>query len=344
MPASYKPRQTSSYGGRKKKAPPPAPAIYHQKISPMLVQDGTKADIKAPTKRQHRKFDGTRSFVVKDFDDVQIMGSRNWVNDYGKNHPELVDAVRKLPVDRTILDAEFTFFKKGTDRDFFLNALAAKETIEKEGVEAKLVIFDVLYVDSDNLQQLPFDDRDEILHTIIPEDTKYLIVPKTVKNVVQKEKQFQELEKRKLEGVVEKEAESPYRQGEKTPEWTKVKNWKSDEAIVVGYTKGENSRSSTFGALILAQRDKQGKLRYIGRAAGLKNFELAALLKKMQALKTTKTPLAVVPEDVKALSWVKPELVIEVKYLNRTPNGVLRMPDFLRERPDKPTSQVTLPN
>jgi bifunctional non-homologous end joining protein LigD len=242
------------------------------------------------------------------------------------------------------LDAEFTFFKKGTDRDFFLNALAAKETIEKEGVEAKLVIFDVLYVDSDNLQQLPFDDRDEILHTIIPEDTKYLIVPKTVKNVVQKEKQFQELEKRKLEGVVEKEAESPYRQGEKTPEWTKVKNWKSDEAIVVGYTKGENSRSSTFGALILAQRDKQGKLRYIGRAAGLKNFELAALLKKMQALKTTKTPLAVVPEDVKALSWVKPELVIEVKYLNRTPNGVLRMPDFLRERPDKPTSQVTLPN
>ena len=95
----------------------------------------------------------------------------------------------------------------------------------------------------------------------------------------------------------------------------KVKNWKSDEAIVVGYTQGENSRSSTFGALILAQRDKQGKLHYIGRAAGLKNKDLAAMLKKMQALKTTKTPLAEVPEDVKALSWVKPELVIEVKYL-----------------------------
>ena len=129
---SYKPRQTSSYGGRKKKAPPPAPAIYHQKIANGLVQDGIKADIKAPTKRQHRKFDGTRSFVIKDFDDVQIIGSRKWVNDYGKNHPELVDAVRKLPVDRAILDAEFTFFKKGTDRDFFLNALATPETIEEE--------------------------------------------------------------------------------------------------------------------------------------------------------------------------------------------------------------------
>jgi len=341
---SYKPRQTSSYGGRKKKAPPPAPAIYHLKIAPMGVQDGVRADIKAPTKRQQRKFDGTRSFVIKDFNDVQIMGSRKWVNDYGKNHPELVEAVRKLPVDRAIWDAEFTFFKKGTDRDFFLNALATPETIKKNDVEAKLVIFDVLYVDSDDLQQVPFDDRMDILQEIIPKDTEYLIMPKTVKGVKEKEKQARELEKRKLEGVVEKEGESPYRQGEETPEWLKVKNWKSDEAIVVGYTQGNNSRASTFGSMILAQRDKQGKLHYVGRTAGLKNKDLAIMLKKMQALKTTKTSLVEVPEDVKALSWVKPELVVEVKFLNRTPNGLLRMPDFLRERPDKPTSQVTLPH
>jgi bifunctional non-homologous end joining protein LigD len=301
------------------------------------------ADVKAPTKRQNRKYDGSRSCVIKDFDDVQIMGSRNWVNDYGKNHPELVEEVRKLPVDRAIFDAEFTFFKKGTDRDFFLNAMATKEKIEEEGVEAKLVIFDVLYVDSDNLQQLPFDDRMDILKEIIPKDMKHIVVPKTVKKVSEKEKQFQDLEKRKLEGVVEKEAESPYRQGERTPEWVKVKNWKSDEAIVVGYTKGENSRASTFGALILAQKDKNGKLQYIGKAAGLKNSELATMLKKMQALKTAKSPLQEVPGDVRALGWVKPELVIEVKYLNRTPNGVLRMPDFLRERPDKPASQVKMP-
>ena len=76
------------------------------------------------------------------------------------------------------------------------------------------------------LKNLGFDDRDEILRNIIPKDTKYLMVPKTVKNVKQKEQHFQELEKRKFEGVVEKEADSPYRQGERTPEWLKVKNWK----------------------------------------------------------------------------------------------------------------------
>jgi len=88
----------------------------------MLCQDGTHADVKAPTKRQQRKFDGTRTAVIKDFDDVSLIGSRKWVNDYGRNHPELVEAVRKLPVDRCILDAEFTFFKKGTDRDVPLTA------------------------------------------------------------------------------------------------------------------------------------------------------------------------------------------------------------------------------
>jgi len=164
--------------------------------------------------------------VIKDFDDVSLIGSRKWVNDYGRNHPELVEAVRKLPVDRCILDAEFTFFKKGTDRDVPLTALATQAKIDEMGVEANLVIFDVLYVDNDSVEHLGFDDRDEILRNIIPKDTKYLMVPKTVKNVKQKEQHFQELEKRKFEGVVEKEADSPYRQGERTPEWLKVKNWK----------------------------------------------------------------------------------------------------------------------
>jgi len=310
----------------------------------MLCQDGTHADVKAPTKRQQRKFDGTRTAVIKDFDDVSLIGSRKWVNDYGRNHPELVEAVRKLPVDRCILDAEFTFFKKGTDRDVPLTALATQAKIDEMGVKAKLVIFDVLYVDNDSVEHLGFDDRDEILRNIIPKDTKYLMVPKTVKNVKQKEQHFQELEKRKFEGVVEKEADSPYRQGERTPEWLKVKNWKSDEAIVCGCIRGNGKNSSTFGSLIIAQKGKDGKLHYIGKAAGLKGFEAQQMLKKLNATNVLKSPLVGVPSDVagEVQQWCSPKMVIEVKYLNRTENGLLRMPDFLRERPDKKPSEVTL--
>ena len=310
----------------------------------MLCKDGTIADVKAPTKRQQRKFDGSRSCAVKDFDDVSIIGSRTWTNDYGKNHPEIVEEIRKLPADRLILDGEFTFFKKGTDRDFFLNALSTQETIDKYNGVAKLVVFDVLYVDNDSLEELPFDDRNEILRTLIPKDMKYLIIPKTVKNVKQKEQHFQEIERRKLEGVVEKEAESPYRQGERTPEWLKIKNWKSDEAIVAGCTRGNGRNSSTFGSLIIAQLGKDGKLHYIGKAAGLKGFEAQQMSKKLKATKVSKSPLVDVPSDVagEVQQWCSPKVVIEVKYLNRTENGLLRMPDFLRERPDKKPSEVTL--
>jgi bifunctional non-homologous end joining protein LigD len=326
-----------------KRNPPKIAQQYLRPVKPMLCQDGTRADVKAHTKRQQRKFDGTRSAVIKDFNDVSIIGSRNWKNDYGKTHPEIVEEVRKLPVDRCILDAEFTFFKKETDRDFFLNALSTQETIDKYNGEAKLVVFDVLYVDNDSVESLGFDDRDEILRTLIPKDMKYLIVPKTVKNVKQKEQQFQEFEKRKFEGVVEKEAESPYRQGERTPEWVKVKNWRSDEAIVVGCTRGNGKNSSTFGSLIIAQLGKDRKLHYIGKAAGLKGFEAEQILKKLKATKISKSPLVNVPSDVagEVQQWCSPKMVIEVKYLNRTENGLLRMPDFLRERPDKKPSEVT---
>ena len=164
---AYKPKQTSSYRRPKQQKVPPAPAIYRQKIRPMLVKDGSRADVKVPSKRQQRKYDGSRSCVIKDFDSVEIMGSRNWVNDYGQKHPEIVKQIRELPVDRAILDAEFVFFKKGTDRDFFLNALAGPEKIAEEDAVAKLVIFDVLYVDSDDLQQVSFDDRMDILQEIL---------------------------------------------------------------------------------------------------------------------------------------------------------------------------------
>ncbi len=337
----YNPKSTSQYGARKKR--PPAPAIYHQKITPMLVQDGTKADIKDPKKDETRKYDGSRTAGIKDYDSVQLIGSRNWVNDYGLKHPEILAEVKTLPVDRAIFDCEFTFFKKGTDRDYFLNALANDEKIQEEGVEAKLVIFDVLYVDDEDLQGLPYKDRMEILKTIIPKNTPHIIVPDSVRGVQAKENKFKELEKRKLEGVVLKDLDSPYRQGARTPEWIKVKNWKSDEAIVVGYTKGEGARASTFGSLILAQRDKKGQLHYVGRTAALKNSELGAMLKKMKSMQA-KAPQVVVPGDVNVQGWVQPKMVIEVKFLNRTPNGILRMPDFLRERPDKPAAQVKLPD
>ena len=110
----------------------------------MLAEQGTPEDIEwLHGYDEQRKFDGTRTFIIKAGDKVVLRG-RSWINDYAPKFPELVAEVRLLPVEDCVLDSELTFFKKGTDRDVFVTALANPET--KKGYTAKLMVFDALFV------------------------------------------------------------------------------------------------------------------------------------------------------------------------------------------------------
>ena len=90
-----------------------------------------------------------------------------------------------------------------------------------------------------------------------------------------------------------------------------------------------------MGALILAQRDAKGNLRYVGKTSGFSNAEMLRLLAKMKKLKTSKPPVQGVPNDVKAKVWTQPKIVVEVRFYERTDDGIFRFPDFMRERTDK---------
>jgi bifunctional non-homologous end joining protein LigD len=62
------------------------------------------------------------------------------------------------------------------------------------------------------------------------------------------------------------------------------------------------------------------------------------LLSVLAPLATRESPFAdgAVPrEDARGAHWVSPMLVVEIRYGNRTPDGRLRFPRFLRLRPDK---------
>jgi bifunctional non-homologous end joining protein LigD len=62
----------------------------------------------------------------------------------------------------------------------------------------------------------------------------------------------------------------------------------------------------------------------------------------VNGLKAKSSPLADAPVEANVKAWVQPKIVVEVKYYERTPNGILRFPDFLRERTDKKPSECTL--
>ena len=340
----YKPQATSTYAGHRSARvhqQPALPGQYRSKIKPMLAQTGKKTDVKDPKKLEQFKWDGTRIIVIKEYDNIRIMGARNWVNNYAPLYPEIVTEVKQLPVDCGIWDGELVFVNKKSGQVEFVNAVSKRVKMEKgkdlgwgQKYDAKAVLFDVLFIDSDDIQTLPFEDRDEIVKTSIPKNLKHVLTSKTFKSAKEKEQFQAETVRKQQEGVMLKDAGSPYRQDYRSPEWLKVKNWKSDECVVVGYTEGNGARAKTFGALILAQYGKDGKLHYVGKTAGLKNAETLNVLQKLKTLKAAKSALAAVPADVgQVQGWVQPKMVVEVKYLERTQaNNLLRMPDFLRER------------
>jgi bifunctional non-homologous end joining protein LigD len=114
--------------------------------------------------------------------------------------------------------------------------------------------------------------------------------------------------------------------------------------VVVGWSDPEGSRHR-IGSLLLGYYTLQGKLIYAGRAGtGMPVAELERLWQRLQALEIDKMPLAIPPPRstrfgsplvLSRVHWVRPEMVVEVSYVEWTPDGLLRHVVYLGEREDK---------
>jgi bifunctional non-homologous end joining protein LigD len=103
--------------------------------------------------------------------------------------------------------------------------------------------------------------------------------------------------------------------------------------VIAGYTAPGGSRTG-FGALVLGTYDAKMKLRYAGKVGtGFDEQLLAALTKRLSPLKRPDSPLADPPRE-RGIRWVKPLLVCEVAYTERTDEGILRQASFMGLRED----------
>ena len=124
-------------------------------LKPMLAKDGKCSDAKDESKIKQIKFDGTRTFLLKDDNKIRLMGARNWKNDYAKNHPDLAAEAKKISAKHVVLDCELTYFKKGTQQDMrtCTSAFSAKQLFwkrcafprEKVGVSNSRLYFEFGY-------------------------------------------------------------------------------------------------------------------------------------------------------------------------------------------------------
>nr|AEE65513.1 DNA polymerase LigD ligase region [uncultured bacterium BAC AB649/1850] len=139
----------------------------------------------------------------------------------------------------------------------------------------------------------------------------------------------------RLEGVVAKRVDLPYTPGLRSPDWVKVKFDRTGDYVIGGWRAG----ARRLGGLLVGVPGPDGALLFRGRVGGgISGASEQELLAALRPLATPASPFgrnAVPREDARGAHWVSPDLVVEVRYGNRTPDKRLRFPRFLRLRPDK---------
>jgi len=311
--------------------------LFEQIIKPML------AEISEPFDSDEFcfeiKIDGTRAiaYIDKEKKEVRFLNRRlKW---FQSNYPELLNIYENIDAKRVVLDGEIVVFKEGKP-DF--TALQTREHVgEKlrikllsEIMPATYVVFDILHLDGQDIIDKPLTERKKILEKIVKEDKRIMLSS----YVIGRGKElFEKVKERSLEGIVAKRLNSKYEVGKRSKNWLKIKFLKTLDCVIVGYTKGEGWREKYFGALVLACFH-ENKLRYVGRCGtGLDEKGYAELTEELKKLKVEECPLEEkpkLPSDLE-ITWVKPKLICEVKFMEITKDLQLRAPSFVRLREDK---------
>ena len=135
-------------------------------------------------------------------------------------------------------------------------------------------------------------------------------------------------------------SDSAYLPGQRSPAWTKVKDTQRDEFVVGGWLPGEGNREGRIGALLVGLPDGEGGLTYCGGVGtGFTDKELRRLRDRLAPLATTASPFTTALARRDAV-FVRPEVVVDVEYRERTSGGILRQPSYKGERMDKGPADV----
>ncbi len=151
---------------------------------------------------------------------------------------------------------------------------------------------------------------------------------------------FNRVRKAGLEGVMAKALNSPYVQG-RSKYWLKIKALSTIDAVVLGFTSTDKEQLS---ALFLGAYS-EGKLVYIGKVGtGFGEAERAELLSKLSKMKSSKPYAEISSNEIgnATVTYAKPELVAEVRFMEMTKDHMLRAPSFLRLRNDKLPDDCTI--
>jgi len=319
--------------GNRSSAPLVSPAPMPENITPMLAQIGKGTPPADDEWLYEIKWDGIRAICYVDHGKLRMV-SRNG-NLMDRQYPELSVLPHHVKARQAILDGEIAALdERGVpsferlQRRITVGEASAIATLSRNH-PVVLYLFDLLYLDGRDLRGLPLIERKRLLKEILTTDG----VVRYSDHFAGAGPQLLEAVKQQgIEGVIGKRASSLY-ESRRTSDWVKYKNTNSDSFVLCGFTKGERDY---FGALVLGIYDR-GRLKWAGNVGtGFDHKTMKVIYDKLAPFATAKCPVEpdkLLPKEG-AVTWTRPELVCEVKFLNWTEDGRLRAPVWVGFRPD----------
>ena len=277
------------------------------------------------------KWDGVRAICFIEEESIRLVSRTG--HSCEKQYPELSVISHYIAAQQAILDGEIAALdEKGVAHFELIQPRIAQSDANSVSHMARsrpvvYFAFDLLYLNGYDLRQVALVERKRLLEAIL-----------TPTGVLRYSEHFpgagdsmmQAARETGIEGLMAKRANSCY-ESRRSNEWMKLKIVQRQEFAICGFTAGERDH---FGALVLGVYD-DGKLRWAGNVGtGFDQKALALLRQKLDPLTAKHSPFPDKPKVGKDVTWVKPELVAEVKFANWTGEGRLRAPVYLGLRPD----------
>jgi ATP-dependent DNA ligase len=248
-----------------------------------------------------RKFDGIRLLAYKQGEAVRLY-SRNRLP---QNLPTVASAIRALPADELILDGELTWDGHGIYH-----------------------VFDIMWIDGRAVTTLPIEERHTLVASL-PFDGPLRRV-----ELVDDEMPWERAWREGWEGVIAKRRGSPY-EHRRSKHWLKMKVERSRDFLVGGFTDPQGSRVG-LGALLVGYYGDREEFVFAGKlGTGFNTRQLLELREQLDGLAVEKPPFTKgkgLPRDA---HWVRPEIVVQVGFIEWTVHGKLRHPRLLGIGGDK---------
>lgn len=270
------------------------------------------------------KYDGVRVQIHKKGEKVEIYSRR--LERITHMFPDVVDGAKELPYNEMIVEGEAIGYDEKHDKFYpFQFTIQRKRKYDiykmKEAIPLHVYLFDVMYLEGENIMEKIYEERRKVLSKVIPKNHDLFKMPDYIFATSPQDIQtfFDKSVQRGLEGIMAKDPKQPYIAGARKFAWIKLKKsygglGDTIDAVVLGYYLGKGRRAEfEFGGLLIGvYNSDKGIFESVARVgSGFTEDEMKLLKEYLEKIRVEKKPNNV-DSTIEPDFWVIPKFVVVV--------------------------------